>query len=191
MKKLLSLFFLISSVYANTQNFNTLTHRTESLKSSDPKKALRLYEKAIDSVVNDKDTVFFYLDTVDKITYKNKVIERPDNGEGSRYEFLCNCLGGELKNIFVQGLKGKNRKIISKEKFATLKFVDYENVLEVMKMDSGLVRFTTGKSVPLSKEHIVIIVEPYKNEGKSDHSQDKVYIINPVFNINSIFGKTE
>ena len=57
MRSLLLLFCLISSVYANAQKFETLTRRAESLKSSDPKKALALYEKAIDRVVSYKDKV--------------------------------------------------------------------------------------------------------------------------------------
>ncbi|MDB5158158.1 MAG: hypothetical protein JWR50_2865 [Mucilaginibacter sp.] len=57
MRKLLLLLFLLSSVYTNAQDFNTLTHRAELLKSSNPKKALALYEKAINRVVNYRDKV--------------------------------------------------------------------------------------------------------------------------------------
>lgn len=146
---------------------------------------IKAYQKYNREGYKISDTVYFYLDTAD-IAHNKNVKETP-NEDGAIYEFVCDCVKENIKNLLIQGLKRKNRKVITKQQFDSLKFVDFKTAIKVLKLDPGYIRFTTGVLVPLHKQHTLIIVEPLGNE----YNKNKFYIFNPTSNINWNYGPTE
>lgn len=144
-------------------------------------------QRPIIKAFKDADTVYYYLEPADT-TGKSKKVNKWVTNNIPTYEFICNCVDLEIKNVMLQG-SIERRKIISKKQFKDLGLIDFDSLIDILKADPILQKGgATGR--PFDRKPIVVIVETWKEKDDIDPVKDRFYVLMPVYIANRAFEAT-